>query len=276
MIEITDRVVDETYQRGIAALVADAPRRAIEPGHRRVPILVAIAGVAIPLAALAAAAFVVIAGHVQRPEAHAVPTTPATATSPPSTTAALGQTIHIDEGNGSGVDVTVEKVVFAPGSPTFEPPPVDGLDAAATVLISNPAGGVIQSYDAHYIVDFLDLHQLEAQLQAAIVANDAARISLLHVRIASSASKPAALSVEPQPINFEYVTNGGQAYPACGGSSAASAFVSNVSVGAPPDVVTDNGRTSLTVVFDVPSRGGLIQMTDALGKVIGRWLVPAA
>lgn len=36
----------------------------------------------------------------------------------------------------------------------------------------------------------------------------------------------------------------------------------------------DGGLTSLAVVFDVSSRGGMIQMTDSHGKVVGRWQAP--
>jgi hypothetical protein len=277
MIEITDRVVDDTYRRGIAALVAERPRRATEARHRRVPILVATAGSAIPLAALVVAAFVVIAGHTQHSGARGVPTAPATASRPASITAVVGQTIHITERNGVGVDVTLEKLVFASGARAFEPPPKYGLYAVADVLVSTPAAGAFQPFVAEYIDETSVLSKLLAQLTVAIVNKDEARIRVLQPLISSAKSKLAQLLVEKnsEPINLEYVTSGGQVYPAWDGNSASSAFASKTYLGSSPAGVADNGRTSVTVVFDVPSRGGVIQMTDSLGKVIGRWLVPA-
>jgi hypothetical protein len=274
MIEITDRDVDDAYRHGIANLIAHVPRASAEIRHRHIPILVAIAGIAIPLAALAIAALVVIDGHVPPSGAPSLPTAPATASSPALRTAALGHTIHITESNGLSADVTIEKVVFASGSDIFNPPPANGLHAVADVLVSIPAALAVQSPPAQYTDEVSVLSQQLAQLQTAEVDNDVARARVLQLIIASDQLKLSKLALALMPFHLEYVTSRGDIYPAWGGSTDTSGFEPQVYSGSSPNGVMDGGLTSLAVVFDASSRGGMIQVTDSHGRVVGRWQAP--
>jgi hypothetical protein len=275
MIEITDRVVDETFRRGIADLVAHVARPSTEIRHRRIPILVAIAGIATPLAALATAALLVIAGHAQRSVAPAQ-SAPATPSIPQPTTAALGKSIAIGATVVPAADVTVEKVVFASGSVTYQPAPANGLYAVADVLVSMPAGAKVPSSAVQYTLEVSLLSDELAQLQTAIVNNDVARAHALQALIARNQITVWRLALYSLPFNLEYVTRAGQVYPAWAGNRPMTVFAPSGYSSSSPDGVTDNGVTSLTVIFDVPTSGGAIELTDSQGKVIGRWRAPAS
>jgi hypothetical protein len=272
MIETSDRAVDAAYRRGIAALIALRPAPSAESRSRHIPMLVAIAGIAIPIAALVLAALVVIDGHV--PPSHPARTAPAKASSPALTTAALGHTFHITGIHGVGADVTIEQVVFASGNDTFSPPPANGLYAIADVLVSIPATHAIQSLQAQYTDDVSRLSLLLAQLHVAIANNDVARAHELELVIASQKLRLSKLALALMPFHLEYVTNTGAAYPAWGGSTYTAGFAPQVYSATSPNGVMNGGLTAMTVVFDVSSRGGTILMTDSLGKVIGRWGIP--
>jgi hypothetical protein len=272
MIETSDRAVDDAYRRGIAALIALRPAPSAEITRRHIPVLVAIAGIAIPLAALVIAALVVIDGHGQ--PSHPVRTAPAQASSPASNTAAVGHSFHITGIHGVGADVTIEKVVFASGDNTLSPPPANGLYAIADVMVSIPAGQAIQSPPPQYTDEVAVVTQLRAELPVAIANNDVARAHELELIIASYKLKLSKLALELMPFHLEYITNTGDASPAWGGSTDTAGFAPQVYSASSPDGVMTGGLTALEVVFDVSSRGGAILMTDSVGKVIGRWVIP--
>ncbi len=274
MIDVTDRVVDATYRRGIAALVADGAHLQPEAGRRRIPILVAAGGIAIPMAALVIAAFVVIAGHAQR--ATALEPAPASASTSGAEAVQVGQTVRVTEPNGSRVDVTVENVFFAAGPAALNPAPANGLFMVADVTVSSAVGAGIETAYSAYVHDVQTFNMLEAQLQVAIAANDQARVTTLEGLVSAAKAQLSQAAAKRELINFEYVSSGGQVYPAWNGNSAGSSYMQKVYPGVPPVNVAKSGQTSLTVVFDVVARGGAIQMIDSQGKVIGRWLVPAA
>jgi hypothetical protein len=48
-----------------------------------------------------------------------------------------------DQSNGLSADVTIEKVVFASGNDTFNPPAANGLYAVADALVSIPAAPAV-------------------------------------------------------------------------------------------------------------------------------------
>lgn len=219
MIEIADRVVDETFRRGIADLVARVPRPSTEIRHRRMPILVAVAGIAIPLAALGTAALLVIAGHAQRSVAPPALSAPATTSNPGTTTAALGQTIDIGATVVPAADVTVENVVFVSGSATYQPAPANGLYAVADVRVSMPAGARAQSSATQYNLAVSLLSGDLALLQTAIVNNDVARAHVLEALIARNQITVWKLALYSTPFNLEYVTRAGQIYPAWGATA---------------------------------------------------------
>jgi hypothetical protein len=263
MIEITDRTLDETYRHGIADLVAHMPRPSIDTRQRRVPVLVAIAGIAIPLAALAVAALVVIAAHAQ----HSV--APAGKAARPNPVA-VGQTIGIGATVVPAASVTVQKVTFIAASDATQPSPANGLYAAMEVQVAMPGGGALQSPSAPYSAAAAMVSGLLAQLQTALVDNDAARATVLRTIIAVDEEKLSRDALTLMPFTFEYVAVDGESFAAWGGNSAQANPTATV---LPPLPVP--GLTSFDVVFDVPSSGGVIQMINPQGRVVGRWQAPA-
>jgi len=263
MIEITDRTVDETYRHGIADLVAHRPRPSIDTRQRRVPILVAIAGIAIPLAALAVAALVVIAAHAQ----HAV--SPAGKAARPNPVA-VGQTIGIGATVVPAANVTVQKVTFIPASVNAQPAPENGLYAVMEVQVSMPVGGVLQSPPAQYSDAAATVSNPLGQLATARIDNDAVRARVLTVIIAADEEKLSRDALTLMPFTFEYVAIDGESFEAWEGNSAQTNLPA---ADVPPLPVP--GLTSFDVVFDVPTSGGVIQMINAQGRVIGRWQAPA-
>jgi hypothetical protein len=258
MIELTDWAVDDTYRHGIADLIAHAPGRATVPRQRRVALPMAIAGVAIPLAALALAAIVVIAGHAQRS------TSPANAV---VKTAPLGNTIGIGATVVPATSVTVEKVVFIPAGSNPKEAPANGLFAVVDVDLLQQSGGPRLQRNAQ---EAAALSAFVAQLQLAQVDNDVARATALKSIIAIDQIQLSRDTLALMPFSFEYVASDGESYAAWDGNSA-EADLSSIAV---PDFSVPD-LTSIEVVFDVGSSGGVIQLIDSLGRVVGRWQAPA-
>jgi hypothetical protein len=259
MIELTDRAVDDTYRHGIADLIAHAPRPVTEVRQRRVPVLVAAGGVAIPLAALALAAIVIIAGHAQRSVSPANAVVKA---------APLGNTIGIGATLVPATKVTVEKVVFIPAASSPKEAPAYGLYAVVDVELLQQTGGVPPQRNAQ---EAAALSAFAAQLQLAQVDNDVARATALKSIIAIDQIQLSRDTLALMPFSFEYVASDGESYAAWDGNSA-EADLSSIAV---PDFSVPD-LTSIEVVFDVRSSGGVIQLTNSQGRVVGRWQAPTA
>jgi hypothetical protein len=264
MIEIADRDVDESYRRGLADLVAHAPRPSTRTAERRVPRVAAIVAIAIPLAALAVSALVVIAGHGQRA---VTPTVPA-ASGPGATGVPIGKTIQVGPGYGLVANVTVQVVMFGKGSIFLPPLPKGDRNAEIHVRISSAARITTQPAQAAYDQASTEQARVMAQLDTAILNHDTGRIATLDVLLPQLETKVEKLGLQLLPFNFQYVTTNDHVYPAWG----ATGFFSTTS----PQVVVFNGLGDFGMIFQVPSRGGAIRMTDSFGQVIGQWRVPAA
>ena len=264
---ISEREVDETFQRGLAAVVArsradSAPIR--QTGRRRTPVFMAIVGVGLPVAALGVSAFLVIAdraSHSARPPA---------ASSPPVNQTAIGHTVHITDDQGVIADVTLVKVSYATrGAVSL---PRNGIFAIADVLIStsSPIPSTVSQQEFNSTTS--RINELLSQLQTATINHDAARIASLLPPIGQLESQLTALIQRDLPFTFTFRTSAGRTYPAFSGNAVASDFEPVLS-GAGGLAV---GLTYGNVVFDIPTKGGVIRVTDPNGTTTGQWRVPAA
>ena len=271
MIELTDRAVDDVYRHGIADLIAHLPRPAAEVRQRRLPVLVAIVGVAIPIAALALAAIVVIAGHAQ----HSSPTGQSAPSNSVSKTEPLGQTIGIGATLVPATDVTIRSVMFtsvtpASSSALLPPSPANGLYAVAEVQVSIPGGGVLQAPPSQYTEEAATVSNLVAELQTARLDNDVVRAAELEQIIAKDDLQLSKAALALMPFHLVYVATDGESFEAWGRQQCGRR---DCSVGGPR--LSVDGLASFEVVFDVRSGGGVIVMTDLHNRVVGRWQAPA-
>jgi hypothetical protein len=264
MIEIADRDVDESYRRGLADLVAHAPRPSTRTTERRVPRVAGIAAVSIPVAALVVSALVVIAVHGQRSVTPAAPATAGSGTNG----VPIGKTIHVGPGHGLVANVTVQVVMFGKGSIVLPLLLKGDLNAEIHVRISSAATITTQPAQAAYDQASAEQARVMAQLDTAMLNHDTGAIATLDVLLPQLETKVEKLGLQLLPFNFQYVTTNDHVYPAWG----ASGFFLTTS----PQVVMFNGRGDFGMIFQVPSRGGAIRMTDSFGQVIGLWRVPAA
>jgi hypothetical protein len=269
MIEIADRDVDESYRRGLADLVAHAPRPSTRTNERRVPRVAAIAAISIPVAALVVSAFIVIVAHGQR---SVTPTAPATS-GPGSTGIAIGKTVRVGPGHGLVANVTVQIVSFTGNSIFLPPLPKNYFNAGVTVQISTAATIKTNPAQTAYDQAALEFALTWQQFQTAKQNHDTARAAGLNAVLVQAQTEMDKVGLQLLPFNFQYLTANGHVYPA-GGASGGSLSYSNTS---PPKVLsTFNGVGSFFMFFQVPSRGGEIRMTDSFGQVIGQWHVPTA
>lgn len=74
------------------------------------------------------------------------------------------------------------------------------------------------------------------------------------------------------PLYFKYQTSDGTTYDSFSGNSVTAGFDPTLSSG----TLNAGQKTRGNIVFDVKSKGGLIQVTDPLGQVVGQWTVPAS
>jgi hypothetical protein len=263
---VSDREVDETYERGLAALVARSRASAATApaaGRRRIPALVAIIAVGIPLAALAIGAFVVVTDHARRA---APPIAPSTAVSEN----AIGHNVRITDSHGLVADVIVEKVHYETrGAGAL--PPMNGVYAVADVLISTPSAIRGAVSEPEFAATFTALSNLKAQLQTASENHDVARVTALESLIGKDLDQLTLLAQQLLPITFTFHTSDDRSYPAFTGNAFLSGFDPLL---VSPDGIPA-GITYSNVVFDVPARGGMIRMTDPFSKVVGQWMVPS-
>jgi hypothetical protein len=269
MNTVSDRDVDEIYRRGLAALVAHSrpyPATTRQTGRRRVPVFLAIVGLGIPLAALAVSAFLVIdhARHSAMP--------PAISGSSVSKTG-IGHTVQITDSHGLIADVTVEKVSYATSGEGGASPPVNGFYAVADVLISTTSaiGSTVSSQE-------LNSAQGQLNVQLGILAQekvngDTAKVPATITLITLYQHEVTLLLAQQLlPFAFTYQTNDGRTYPAFFDNALESGFDPMLlAAGGLP-----KGLTYGNVVFDVPLKGGVIQMTDPSSGIVGRWRLPAS
>jgi hypothetical protein len=163
-------------------------------------------------------------------------------------------------------DLTVEKVVFNPAGSSAKEAPENGLYVVVDVEVLQQPGGGAQQRNAQEAAAF---SAFVAQLQLAQVDNDAARATALKSIIAIDQIQLSRDTLALMPFSFEYVASDGESYAAWDGNSA-EADLSSIAV---PDF-SEPDLTSIEVVFDVRSSGGVIQMTDSRGRVVGRWQAP--
>jgi hypothetical protein len=268
MSSISDGAVDAAYRRGLGDLVARAQHPAPVRTHspvRRAPIVVAIIGLGIPLAALAAMAFIVITGHT-----HASEVTPPVATTSAS---AIGHTTHILDSRGVHIDVTVEKVTYATSGVGADAlPPRSGHYAVVDVVISLKAAFGVSTDAEEFTSGYARLNALAAQLQAAVNAHDTALVAALRTEVDQQLRQLVPLAGSFLPVSFVYRANDGSTTAAFSGNALVSGYAPMFLT---PEGVS-SGVTYGNVVFDVPSTGGVIQMTDRFSNVVGTWRLPAA
>jgi hypothetical protein len=159
--------------------------------------------------------------------------------------------------------------VSIPASGDVQPSPANGLYALMEVHVSMPGGGVLQSPPAQYTGAAATVHNLLAQLQTALIDNDAARANVLRVIIVRDEEQLSRDALTLMPFTFEYVAIDGESFEAWGGNSAQPSFPAMADMSLPVP-----GLTSFDVVFDVPTSGGVIRMISPQGRVIGRWQAP--
>jgi hypothetical protein len=263
MIELTDRAVDDAYRHGIADLIAHQPHPTAEVRQRRVPVLVAIVGVAIPLAALALAAIVVIASHAQH---STVPATAATPSSPAAVIGSLGHTVRIGATVVPAASVTVIGVTYIPANSSAQPAPMYGLFAVATVEVYLPE----DLKSSQLTQDEATASDLSTQMESAVLANDEVRAKELRVLLTRAEMRLARDELALMPFSLEYVASDGESYGAWDGNSP-DADAPSLDAG----LLTLPGLTTFEVVFDVSSSAGVLQLKDSKGRVVGRWQAPA-
>jgi hypothetical protein len=269
MNTVSEREVDEIYRRGIADLVAHAGVRAAgkrETKPRRAPIVAAIVAFGVPLAALAWSAFAIIGGHTKS----ATPSHPQQSVSP-IPAARIGQPFRVTNSGGLVAVVIVEKVTYATAGRGVGAQPRNGLYAVADVLISTTAAigstGSAQAFDNA----LTQLNIALANLARAKRVNDTKAI-LGSEALVNLYEQPLAVLAQHLPFEFRYQTSDGRTYAVSSGNALEAGF--------DPMLLTagglPKGLTYGNVVFDVPSKGGVIQMTDPFSGVVGRWKLPAS
>ncbi|MGD0195384.1 MAG: hypothetical protein ABSC35_11040 [Candidatus Dormibacteria bacterium] len=268
MTTIPDQDVDAIYRRGVADLVAHAGEpvaRNREMKPRRVPIFAAIVAFGVPFGALAWSAFAIIGGHAKS----ATLPHPTQATSP-IPAAKIGEAFRVSDSSGLVAVVTVEKLTYATVGRGGAQPPQNGFYAVANVLISTTSaiGNTVSAQE---------FNNAEAQLniQLSILAmekvdNDMTRELATQNLIDLYTQNLSLLAQQLMPFTFTYETSHGRTFAASSGNALESGFDPMLlAVGGLP-----KGLTYGNIVFDVPSKGGVIQMTDPFSGVVGRWRLP--
>jgi hypothetical protein len=263
MITTTDRDVDEIYRRGVAELVEHAQQSAVVTKPQRVRFVAAIVGLGVPLAALAAGAIVVIVDHAK----------PAPAPNPPSTTGhvklVLGQTFRVTDSQGLVASVTVEKApVDTQGDFTETPAPKNGAYVGVQVLLTLPAA---IDNSAATSTEFVD-EQATLDNQLALLATmridgDVVRSQAELFAIAHTQVVLSQLVRQLLPFTFTYLATNGHGYPDFNGNALQSGFAPLLI----PTSPLPKGLTYGDIVFDVPSTGGVIQMTDPFNSAVATW-----
>jgi hypothetical protein len=245
MTTIPDQDVDAIYRRGVAEPVAR--KREMKP--RRVPIFAAIVAFGVPFGALAWSAFAIIGGHAKS----ATLPHPTQATSP-IPAAKIGEAFRVSDSSGLVAVVTVEKLTYATVGRGGAQPPQNGFYAVANVLISTTSaiGNTVSAQE---------FNNAEAQLniQLSILAmekvdNDMTRELATQNLIDLYTQNLSLLAQQLMPFTFTYESGFDPMLLAVGG--------------------LPKGLTYGNIVFDVPSKGGVIQMTDPFSGVVGRWRLP--
>jgi hypothetical protein len=271
MNTVSDRDVDEIYQRGVAELVAHeservASEREIKP--RRVPIVAALVALGVPLAALAWSAYAIIGGHTKSDTPSHPPQSIA-----PVAAARIGQAVRVSNRGGLVAVVIVEKVAYATGGRGVDDqPPVNGFYAVADVLISTTSA-IGSTASAQEFNNAQAQFNLElANLARAKQINDTKAILGSLALVNYYQKRVALLAQQLTPFEFKYQTSDGRTYAVSSGNALVSGFEPSLlgASGLP------KGLTYGNVVFDVPSKGGVIQMTDPFSGVVGRWKLPAS
>jgi hypothetical protein len=269
MNTVSDRDVDEIYQRGIVELVADkrgrvASERESKPRH--VPVVAALVAFGIPLAALAWSAFAIIGGHTKS----ATPSHPPQSVAP-IPASRIGQAVRVTNSRGLVAVVIVEKVTYATGGRGVDTrPPRNGFYAVADVLISTTSA-IASPVAAEFNRAQTELNIALANVARAKRVNDAKAILGSEAMVNLFQQQLASLA-QHLPFEFQYQTNDGRTYAVSSGNALVSGF--------DPMLLAANGLpkglTYGNVVFDVPSKGGVIQMTDPFSGLVGRWKLPAS
>jgi hypothetical protein len=263
MITIPDRDVDETYSRGIADLVEHARHPAARAKPRRRRIVPAIVGLGVPLAALAAAAVVVIVDHTKPAPAAILPPTAG------YVTLVLGQTFRVTDSQGLVASVTVWNAPFYPDTQGIGPSaPANGVYVGVKVLLTLPAAidnSVASSKE--FADEQATLDNQLAFLATMRIDGDVVRARAEEVTIARTRAELSQLAPQLLPFTFRYVATDGQTYPAFNGSALQSGFAPLLI----PTTPLPKGLTYGDIVFDVPSTGGVIQMTNPFNSAVATW-----
>jgi hypothetical protein len=185
----------------------------------------------------------------------------------------IGQTIHLRDGRGLVADVTVGNVRYT-RTGIDGAAPLHGLYAAVDVGVSSSAaiGSTWSLQEGHALTAIQGILTIQlAQLRTAMAAKDVARTAELQVLIAQDQQEAARLAQQVLPLAFTYEMPNGSSQPMFSGNALTSGLVS-ASLGLAASL--SEGETSVRLVFDVPSKGGALEMTDAFSNVVERWLPP--
>jgi hypothetical protein len=202
-----------------------------------------------------------------------VPPTPSPTT---MSTVPIGHAVHISDSHGLIADVTVENVNYTTSGDGGAPPPLNGFYAVAHVLISTPSAitpaiGSTASAQAFNNTQ-AELNIALANLARAKSANDTKAILGSEALVNLFQQQLALLAQQAMPFEFKYQTSDGRTYVASSGNALVSGF-DPMLLGASG---LPKGLTYGNVVFDVPLKGGVIELTDPLSSVIEQWTLPPA
>ena len=151
-------------------------------------------------------------------------------------------------------------------------PPRNGFYAVADVLISTTSviGSTVSAQEFNSAQAQLNI--LLANLARAKQVNDTKAILGFEAMVNYYQQRLALLAQQLKPFEFQYQTIDGRTYAASSGNALESGFDPRLlAAGGLP-----KGLTYGNVVFDVPSKGGVIQMTDPFSGIVGRWKLPAS
>ncbi len=264
MITIADGEVDETYRRGIADLIEHARQPAAKSRRQHGRFVTAIVGLGVPLAALAAGAVVVIINHAH-PTPSPIP--------PPSTgriNLVLGQTFRVTTSQGLVASVTVEKAAFnLQGLVTAAP--VNGLYVGVQVLLDLSAAiDNSAATSTEFVDEQATLDDERAVLATLEIEGDVVRARGEEVTITQTQAVLSRLAGQLLPFTFTYLATNGHAYPDFNGSALSSGLGPLLL----PTSPLPKGVTYGHIVFDVPSTGGVIQMTNPFNSAVATWTLP--
>lgn len=156
--------------------------------------------------------------------------------------------------------------------------------AGCSVSTGTPAGGTTPSATAQNLAIGAALHVTDSSNASAFVTVESVKYSMEAIAAIGQGPKNGVYAIADvlvqddagtynyNPLYVKYQEPDGTTYDFGSGNAAFAGFDPSLGSGS----LSAGQKTRGNVAFDVKTKGGLIQVTDPLGAVLGQWTVPAS